>query len=29
MTEEDAYIEREQPAAKADAVLCGDEDLWT
>ena len=29
MAEEDAYVEREQPAAYADAVLRGDEDLWT
>jgi uridine kinase len=29
MAEEDAYIEREQPALKADAVLRGDGDLWT
>jgi len=29
MAEEDAYIEWEQPATKADAVVCGDEDLWT
>jgi uridine kinase len=29
MTEEDAYVEREQPAACADAVVFGDEDIWT
>ena len=28
MAEEDAYIAREQPAARADVVLRGDEDLW-
>jgi uridine kinase len=28
MAEEDEYIEREQPADRADLVLPGDEDLW-
>jgi uridine kinase len=28
MAEEDAYVEREQPAEHADLVLPGDEDLW-
>ena len=29
MSEEDAYVGREQPGAYADVVLRGDEDLWT
>lgn len=29
MAEEDAYVEREQPAHRADVVLPGDADLWT
>jgi uridine kinase len=28
MAEEDAYVEREQPAERADLVLRGDQDLW-
>jgi hypothetical protein len=28
MAAEDAYIEREQPAAHADVVLRGDAELW-
>jgi uridine kinase len=29
MTEEEAYVEREQPAAHADLILPGDADLWS
>jgi uridine kinase len=28
MDAEDRYIERERPAARANLVLCGDQDLW-
>jgi len=28
MAEEDRYVERERPAARADAVLRGDADMW-